>query len=67
MVTIDPMTGQPMQVDPTEILAQRVVDGIQPPMVPEEPGHQFALTWYRQALIDDEVKTRGRWRKCACG
>ena len=34
-------------------------------MVPEEPGHQFALTWYRQALIDDEVKTRGRWRKCA--
>jgi hypothetical protein len=59
MVTIDPMTGQPMQVDPTEILAQEIVDGIQPPMVPEEPGHQFALTWYRQALIDDEVKDAG--------
>lgn len=59
LTTIDPATGAVMQADPTEMLAQQIVDGLQPPMCPEEPGHQFALTWYRQALIDDEVKNAG--------
>ena len=53
---VDPVTGAVTQIDPTEQLAQEIITTMQPPMVPEEPGHQWAITWYRQVLIDDEIK-----------
>lgn len=56
MMTVDPMTGMVSQIDPTEQLAQQIVESLQPPPRLEEPGHKIAMDWYRQALIDDEIK-----------
>jgi len=56
MMTVDPVTGMVSQIDPTEQMAQQIVESLQPPPRLEEPGHKIAMDWYRQALIDDEIK-----------
>lgn len=56
MQQVDPMTGMVTQLDPTEQVAQQVVTSLKNPPVLEEPGHQIAMNWYRQVLIDDEIK-----------
>lgn len=57
MAQVDPMTGQVMPPpDPTEQLAQMIIENLQPPPCLEEPGHKIALDWYREVLIDDEIK-----------
>ena len=55
-MTVDPMTGMVSQIDPTEQFAQQIVQNLQPPPRLEEPGHKIAMDWYRQVLIDDEIK-----------
>lgn len=56
MMQVDPMTGMVTQVDLTEQLAQHIIQSLQPPPVLEEPGHKIAMDWYRQLLVDDEIK-----------
>lgn len=56
VVTVDPATGAVSPANPTEMLAQQIVASLNPPPCPEEPGHKIAVDWYRQALIDDEIK-----------
>ena len=57
MAQVDPMTGQLMPPpDPTAELAQMILANLQPPPCLEEPGHKIAMDWYREILIDDEIK-----------
>ena len=56
MAQPDPMTGQLIPVDPTQQIAQQIIQSLNPPPVLEEPGHKMAVDWYRQLLIDDEIK-----------
>ena len=54
---IDPTTGQVMPPpDPTQQLAEQIIQNLNPPPVLEEPGHKIAMDWYREILIDDEIK-----------
>lgn len=57
MRQVDPMTGEVVSIaDPTEQVAEQIVNNLNPPPVLEEPGHDMAMKWYRQILIDDEIK-----------
>jgi hypothetical protein len=54
---VDPETGQVMPPpDPVDQLAQMIIQNLQPPPCLEEPGHKIAMDWYREVLIDDEIK-----------
>jgi len=56
MAQPDPITGMPVPIDPTQQMAQQIVQNLQPPPCLEEPAHKTAMDWYRQVLIDDEIK-----------
>jgi len=51
---VDPMTGMP--IDPMAMLADQILQMIQPPVVPEEPGHNLSINVLRQWLVTDEGK-----------
>ena len=64
-VTVDPMTGMPVQIDPMEMLADQLIQQLQPPPCVEEPGHLLNVKYYRDWFLDDEAKTASPlYRKC---
>ncbi|MCI0748155.1 MAG: hypothetical protein L0Y58_22340, partial [Verrucomicrobia subdivision 3 bacterium] len=51
---VDPMTGLP--VDPAQMIAAQILQSLQPPVVPEEPGHVLSIKYLRDWLVTDEGK-----------
>jgi hypothetical protein len=51
---IDPMTGA--VIDPMTMLAEEIINALQPPIEPEEPGHLLSIEYDRQWLVTDEGK-----------
>lgn len=51
---VDPMSGMP--IDPIQMIAGQILQGLQPPVVPEEPGHNLSINLLRQWLVTDEGK-----------
>jgi hypothetical protein len=55
IVQTDPMTGQPVPPpDPNAIAGQQLAGIIDPPILPEEPGHKESWEWYQYWLLRDE-------------
>ena len=55
-VTVDPMTGEAIPIDPMEMIGQELIGQLKPPVIPEEPAHLLSIKWLRNWLIDDQGK-----------
>lgn len=57
MPEVDPMTGAVMPPpDPTILVAQELINQLQPPPCVEEPGHLLNVRYYRDWFMDDEAQ-----------
>lgn len=52
---MDPEMVMPA-LDPTALIAQQIVQAIQPPIIPEEPGHMLSINILREWFVTDEGK-----------